>query len=421
MRKIRRYSRVIFEQIEKYGPIANAFLTSLFFVIGFVVTYLFSQEYSPSIFATQLMVTITSGVCSYWIAKKSRNNSVISELTISYIIQGRRGLLDTLLGKLISGTWRRNEIYPADALFRLIDLEVGSGDYWVRRRVSEAIPMLSELDPKRSLELSLRLRADWSDAWKGDIRRRVVEALTNDMGKKIDPLIAKIKKDKAFEIISLRDKDEIYTAIASMEVLSTWKLKSEQADSYMSEFLNVAQKRFSSSEIEALNWTRNLLTAGSKGSSAQDIFGLLHAGIRDTNELLRIAAVRNLLLSSARFPSAIFDLMQGIADDTSNISRNVRRPLAREATVRFVMDHAAAGPHSAKARKLLECLALTDPEKIIRTTTFDEIEYLAEKNLDYAKSLCLKVSANEDETELKGRAERVLHDIERGRTLQHAS
>jgi hypothetical protein len=115
-------------------------------------------------------------------------------------------LIDDLLGEILA----RGEAHPLDVLFASLE-ESARGEQWeVKRRVAEALPRLVQLQPQATQRLAERLRRDYHPDYRADIRRRVVEAV---------PALYRSLGRPALSLLAYRDQDEVYTAMAAVEVL----------------------------------------------------------------------------------------------------------------------------------------------------------------------------------------------------------
>ena len=104
-----------------------------------------------------------------------------------------------------------------------------------------------------------------------------------------------------------------------------------------------------------------------------------------SNILQRVAASRNLLRLSERLPEKTLDLMSLFADTMQ--PNNVRRPLAKEQSMKFIIRGVSNRAYKAKAEQLLFKL-ISDPDEIIRITAFDMAEALIDRDKDLLLRLC---------------------------------
>jgi len=132
------------------------------------------------------------------------------------------GWIDDLLGEILAS----DKQHPIEALFH--SLEEATQEGWeVKRRLAEALPRLVQLQPEATLRLAGLLREDYHPDWRADIRRRVVEAV---------PALYAQRPQEALQLLSGREGDEVYTAMAAVEVLhdleSSGKMTAEAGEIY---------------------------------------------------------------------------------------------------------------------------------------------------------------------------------------------
>ncbi|MEM7032020.1 MAG: hypothetical protein AAF629_20875 [Chloroflexota bacterium] len=115
-------------------------------------------------------------------------------------------VLDDLLGDLFS----RSDDDPISNLFVTLKQVVGEDRWESKRRVTEALPQLVQMQPEATFELAYALRDDYHPDYRADIRRRVVEAV---------PSFYAANPEMALALLAFRERDEVYIAMATLEVL----------------------------------------------------------------------------------------------------------------------------------------------------------------------------------------------------------
>jgi transcriptional regulator with XRE-family HTH domain len=115
--------------------------------------------------------------------------------------------LDDLLGDYIAGR------LPSTATPFAVFAAVARSPRWeLKRRLTEALPALLQLDPTWTLPLMETLREDPPDPeWRTDIRRRVIEAA---------PVLWKVRPEAVPALLHWREGDEVYATLASLDALT---------------------------------------------------------------------------------------------------------------------------------------------------------------------------------------------------------
>lgn len=117
------------------------------------------------------------------------------------------GLIDDLLGEILA---RNSDEHPLSMLFESLEVAAQQDRWELKRRITEALPKLIQLQPDSALRLANRLRSDYHPDYRADIRRRVVEAV---------PMLYRYRPEAALQLLVYRPQDEVYTAMATVEVL----------------------------------------------------------------------------------------------------------------------------------------------------------------------------------------------------------
>jgi len=399
---------------DTWGPIAEASAVMVagivglgaMAVLGHILGYRPAAADLASILAAGLVPILVTSVTVYVVRKAARHHRILIEVTMSYLIHGGRSLLDELLGRMIVGRWERESLKPGDALFDVLAEVCRQRDWPLKRRVAEALPVLGEIDPKRSLEIAGILREDWHEAkWKGDLRRRAVEALVIVPPTDGIPLLHHVKPNAIEPLLKFRSTDEVFTAIAILEVLHEWEIfEPMRAARLQREMLEFVDTSLPTEEREALHHIADFLR-DSKNRPVEDVAQKLQGMGKSPNVYVRIAAARNIWLLFDKYPQKAFELMEGFSETTEH--ENVRRPIAKERSVRFLIG-AIKGPLRDRAVSLLYKL-LADPDDIIREGTFDMAESLEDADPELLREVCASILKNETIQDLRERAGRIMH------------
>jgi hypothetical protein len=330
--------------------------------------------------------SIVSALTVFIVRRAHRDHAILIEVTLTFLLRGGRALLDQLLGKMISGSWKKEHLKPGDALFDVLEEICHQDDYSLKRRVAEAIPVLGEVDANKTLEVVSILREDWDEGkWKADLRRRALEGLVNPLPTGGVPLIHRLKPLAVEPLLKLRASDDFFTAIAALEVLSDWRsVEQVRADRLRSDLLNFADQALRSEESAALHTCAEFL----KQSMQMDIFGVarhLKEMSSDQNVLVRVAAARNVYLLFDRLPDDSLGLLEGFIDPAED--KDVRRAVAKERNVDFLIKAIRGKKFRSRAEAIFGRL-ISDTEPIIRETAFDTAESLKDGREDFLSEIC---------------------------------
>lgn len=299
-----------------------------------------------------------------------RHSQILTELTAGYILSGDRQLLDTFIGKLIGGAWSRASLEPGSVLFDTLGRIAQEDDYEQKRRVAEALPALARMNPDRTLGLMRELRDDWDDKWKSDLRRRVVEALVVPVAQKEPTILDLTRPREVAALLRLRDGDEIYTAMAVAEVLAEWLPRTSKiAVAARAEYAETVASTYGEDERRGLDALTSIL-AKIRESPAE--------AARLTREILecgslfeRIGAVRAAVRYVDRLPSR--DSLELLSVASQDEHRYVRRAVAREMSMKFLLRQSRRGRNAPMAVEIVNRLIL-DEDDIISLTAFDILE-----------------------------------------------
>lgn len=395
---------------DKLGPFLEA---SAVVALGFVFFVTMISVGHPTEGVVVFSHSLISAVIVFLLRRAARQQTILIEITMSYLIHGDKSLLDHLLGRLIAGKWSRQELRPGSALFDVLDkiCESQQSDAWeTKRRIAEALPALAEADAKRALKIVKTLRGDWDEArYKSDLRRRAVEALITPMRRGHSPLLDRVRSEEVIPLLQARDGDQVFTAFAIAEALGDLdQTKPEVARPLQKQLQEFAHQKYLADESEAIEELVDFLTL-SKTADAFKIANRLKEMSKNTNEFIRIAAARNLLTISDRLQDDTLDLMLTLSE--AGQPNNVRRPIAKEQSVKFLVEMLQNERSKERAKNLLLRL-VADPDQIIRVTTFDMSEALMATDRAFIVEMASFILKNEPtqsepSRELMARAERL--------------
>lgn len=395
---------------DRVGPFAEA--CAIAFVGGILLLVMTVLRIGgPSDWATFGGSFVVAATIVFFMRSAARQQAILVEVTLSYLLHGGKPLLDQLLGKLIGGTWRREQLKLGDALFDVFETICRGQEWEMKRRVAEALPALGEIDSKRALEVARILRDDWEPTrWRSDLRRRAVEALVIPATKSRLPLLHRVNPNDIAPLLQLREKDEVYTAMAVVEALHEWDdVHRERAATLFMDLLEFSRREYTVDQSEAIARLVDLLQV-SKNHNPLRLAEMMGKASKSPNVYVRLAVARNILLLSERLPDRTLDLMLSFADPSQE--HNVRRAMARERSVDFLINMLARPNEKAKAEEVFLAL-ISDPDEIIRVTTFDKAETL-KGNREFLLKMCDLITQNQNESSavLKERAKQIKKDME---------
>jgi transcriptional regulator with XRE-family HTH domain len=306
------------------------------------------------------------------------------------------GMIDDLLGEILS----RGEEHPLDVLFASLEA-AARGEAWeVKRRIAEALPKLVQLQPEAALRLATILRQDYHPDYRADIRRRVVEAV---------PVLYKHQPAEALELLIYYDRDEVYMAMAAVEVLHDLEnaglITTEVVDRYYKALRLEEQPAI---DQEVIAFLRRLLH---EANSAPDIaLTSLNADRAHPERIYRIAIQRvTPRLLQAR-PDQALDLMLYYlrrADDGRPVEhQNLRRPVSKALPDILELLVEAKAKHQEKIGELLQALA-DDPDIHVRRALGDTLDRLVEVNVELGVTVLDSLIQDQDPY-VRQRAWRVL-------------
>lgn len=368
----------------------------VFFGLSFFITFIFWVlgicDYHRLLEIFFIILPASIVVVYIWFV--NRKQITIVSITSRYLLEKEETMVDELLGILISGKWKKIKIDPIEELFKTLKKLCSGNDYEMRRRMTEAIPALVELNREESKGLIEILRKDWDDArWKSDNRRRTIESL---------PYLG-IKKEQTFirKCLNLIEKDEMYTLIAIIEILNIWRkdINKNEAEKLFNEIINQMMKMgYSPDDIIVIKiiWKLLYLITFYPSDAIIEIDKMKN---EDDEKYLQIAIARNLRHFYEDYPNEVLNIMDWFIQRDRH--KHVRRPIARECNVDFLIKMIN---YNEKAKEILWKL-ITDEDDIIRITTFDRIENIADADSEYALNILLNIIQRNRSEKLVKRAQ----------------
>lgn len=273
------------------------------------------------------------------------------------------GLIDDLLGDILS----QAAAHPLDELFASLE-ETARSDRWeAKRRIAEALPKLVQLQPDGALRLAAILRGDYHPDYRADLRRRVIEAL---------PALVELRPDAALELLRYRERDEVYVALATVEVLHdlrrAGKIDAATEAAYVAGW-QYAEPLHEQVVADLRGW---LVLADSDPDAA---LASLNERKGDPARLVKIAIQRLPPRLLPARPKETLDLLfyflRQNDDGTPAEHQNLRRPVSR--ALPQIFDALAARPDlEAEVERLLGLLA-SDPDIHVRRALSDALDRLA--------------------------------------------
>ena len=332
--------------------------------------------------------------------EKNEEGGIISALSRLSISQGKLNF-DELIGIFIAGKWKDYEIINSNEFIECIQEFCLESDYEFKRQVAEILPILFVLNLSGAKSIVGLLRKDWDETWGSDIRRRVIEALE---------LI--LDKEHSFikEQIQIIEGDEIFALIAIVELLNSWRnrINKSEAGKMFKEFINNMKKfNFSNEDKSTLNNFWKLLSVVNsdieKGLKKVEIL------CYHDNVTMKICLSRNLHYFYDVYPQKTLELMRYFLEDDQN--ENVRRPIAKEKSLEFLISILPSGEFEENVIELIWDL-FKDKDTIIRITCFDYIEKILQINKNLGIQIINYLISNEKNNILFERAKLWKHSLD---------
>lgn len=274
------------------------------------------------------------------------------------------GMIDDLLGEILS----RSEEHPLGMLFSSLE-EAARQDRWeIKRRITEALPRLVQLQPDAALQLADLLRGDYHPDYRADIRRRVVEAV---------PVLYRYRPEAALQLLAYRRQDEIYTAMATVEVLHDLERSGQVSQAGATPYL-AALRLEDPVHQEAIAFLRQLLVEVEQDPAAA--LSSLQANRAHPERVFRICILRVIPRLLPARPDQALDLLAYFLrqnpDGQPAEHQNLRRPVSRALPEVLDLLVAADEARREKIGHLLRALA-GDPDIHVRRALGDALERLA--------------------------------------------
>ena len=404
---------LLFKKRDTIVDVLGFLIYALIFIGG--ITLLISGILSAfeviSLFITLLLASLPL----YLYLIKKRDQTLLICFTSKYLMEKDESRLDDLLGILIAGKIERLKLDPVDEFFKSIGSFCETGDVEMRRRISEALPALYQINLVNSRDIVSLLRNDWDEYWKADNRRRTIESFNYLIGK---------DNSLVLDNINIIDKDEFITIISILETL--YYLKGFVTDKVINNKLehlkkSMLQMGFPQSEIGLLTKIWELLK--SIKENPQSALAQLISISKNTSDLcLQIFAARNFRLLCNGYPNCFkkahclsaspersLDFMESFLSKDKH--RNVRRPIARERSLECLVILLKNRNHKNRAKEIIWKL-LNDIDDIIRITAFDKIDNILDVDNDFGYEIINHLINNEKNEKLWNRAKRLLSRIE---------
>ncbi len=307
-----------------------------------------------------------------------------------YFIEGDQGIIDDILGKMISHKVTSFiKVEPISVFFSALKRICITGEYRQRRRIAEALPVLIEIDFKKTEELMNILRSDIDTKWRTDIRRRTIEGLPQLLNR--DPLIVK-------KFLEIQEDDEIYTLIAIVEIIHLLK-KDEEGPILLNKVKAFAMKNYGKKETDSLDFLVTLLDLIDK--NLQDVIEEMEQSKNSNNLFIQICVARHIPSIANNFPRKFLEFSKYFIQGTQD--KNVRRPIAKENCISRLLKLLKNPKYNIEVKDVIWSL-LKDDDEIIRITTFDKIDEIFDIDRDFAKKIDEYLINNEKNEELKERA-----------------
>ena len=331
--------------------------------------------------------------------KHATESKIISSIS-QYLLKGDRSLIDELLGKFITGEWEIVYADPVEDFFTTLEDLAREGEYEMRRRISEALPTLFHWKQEKAESLAKIMRRDLDDKKGTDVRRRVVEAI---------PYLFKKNPEVVKSFLELREKDEIYTAIAIAEVTHDWlTTENKEAVEFRKNFKLTIQKFYSTEECQGIIEVFRLLKLIEKNKfeACQKMRELS----KSKNMFVRIGVARNLYRIFDAFPEEAFNLMEYFLRPAEH--EFVRMPIAKETNIKVIYNALKEQRLRGRAKCVLWKLT-KDSEKLIRRAVFDFIDDLETIDIELCQNMVNHIVNTEEDQHLLRRARKTQEDLEK--------
>jgi len=317
-----------------------------------------------------------------------------------YLLKGDRSLIDELLGKFITGKQKIAYSDPVEDFFTTLEDLSREGKYEIRRRISEALPTLFHWKQEKAESLAKIMRGDWDDKRGTDVRRRVVEAI---------PYLIKKNPEIVKCFLEIREKDEVYTAIAIAEVTHEWlKTENKEAVEFHRNFRSTIPKCYSTEECQGVIEVFELLKLIEKNKF--DACQKMRELSKSKNMFVRIGVARNLYRIFDEFPEETFNLMEYFLRPGEH--KFVRMPISKDTNIKVIYN-ALKDPRLRGRAKSVSWKLIKDSDKLIRIAAFDFIDDLETIDTKLCQDIVNHVVNTEEDKDLLRRARKTQEDLEK--------
>ena len=397
MQKLKKYKLQIKRALRAHEDNVIEGVTLMCYVIVGGVTllsYLIGHITLISLIETYIGLIVTFLPLCYYLLKKTEKMILIGGVT-QYLLDGDETLIDDLLGKMIAGKFKLLTIEPTDALMDALEAICEGDDWEMRRRVSEALPVLLELNLERTEKLFTILRGDWDYRWRSDIRRRVIEAT---------PCLWQYNPTLVKELLRPKDSDEIFTTLANVEMIATKVIDNnkEEGEKIFKELCDFAISQYKKEEMVAIKILFKLLHKN-KGNPSAMVSTMITLS-KSNNIFIKICVARNLPQISKTHMDDMLILMQAFVSKSEH--KYVRRPIAKEESIACIIRAIHSKKYSERGKEIFWSL-IKDEDEIIRITAFDKADELIEIDKEFGKNIVEYILTNEKEEKLIRRAKRI--------------
>jgi len=333
--------------------------------------------------------------------EQNDEGGIISALSRLTIYQDKLNF-DELIGIFIAKKWDNYQIDCSNEFTDCVMEFCENSDYEFKRQVAEILPILFNIDLNGAKSITRTLRTDFDDVkWKSDIRRRVIEAFDDILDK--EPAFIR-------EQIRIVEDDEIFTLIAIVELLNSWRKrvnKSEAEKMFKNFLVNMKKFKYSNDDISTLKDFWKIISL--INSDIEKGLKKVESKIYIDNINLRICLARNLHFFYEKYPHKTIELMRYFLQDDQD--KNVRRPIAKEKSFKFLLSILPLEKYRDNAIRLIWDL-IKDKDPIIRITSFDYIEEILQINEDLGRQIISYIIKNEKNQVLLERAKLWKHSID---------
>jgi membrane associated rhomboid family serine protease len=381
----RVYGTLRFRKLESITLLVN-----IVAIILFIYFFIFGSIDLSTFIGSSVPLSITALLVSIKLAQSINETKMISNIT-QYMIKGDHFIIDQLLGKFIADKWAIQNPDPVSGFFDVLEDLSNEKEYEMKRRISESLPALFRWKTDRALKIAEILRQDWDSKKRSDNRRRVVESI---------PYLLPRRPEKAELFLDYYEKDEVFTAMAVIEVAHEWlKSNRKKLGDFVSEFLSKVQGIYNKEEIEGLIHLHGLMKTLT--DNLTKAVKQMKTASKSNNVYIRIGVARNLSRIARKFPKSAFQMMQYFLRQDEN--KWVRKPIAKENNTRAVIN-ALHNPQLKDEAKSVLLKLFTDSDKDIRKAALDLVDELVLVDRKLSKEIISHIIKTEKDEEILTRA-----------------